>query len=403
MTIGIDASRAFGKQRTGIENYSFHVIRALRGPLGSDRVVLYTRDGAHIPFSLPESWEVRTITWPILWTQGGLAWEMWRRPVNTLFVPAHTPPWIHPKKSVVVVHGLEYERIPEAYFFLNRWVHRTGTKLSCRWAGRIISVSESTKRDLVEFYGIDEEKIVMIYEGRPQIMDKRKWIVGKETQLASSPPQLRGSGESASRGGAELRGKCLEDRKGVNTSYVMPHTPYFLFIGRLEARKNIVRMIEAFERFKEKSGASHQLVLAGSPGYGYKHIEYQIEKSKYREYIREMGYVREDEKWKLFRNADALVFVSLAEGFGLPILEAQAVGTPVITSNIPALLEVAGEGAICVDPKDEGEIVRALVRITDHETQNTKSKNVVELGRENVRRFSWEKTAREIAQVLREI
>ncbi len=386
MTMGIDASRAFEKNKTGIENYSFYLIRSLRKPLERERVVLFVRKDAHIPFSLPERWEVRMITWPVLWTQGGFAWEMWRRPVDVLLVPAYTLPWLHPRQSVVVVHGVEYESVPEAYSRLSRLLLRIGTRLSCRWAKRIVAVSEATKRDMVSWYGLDEKKIQVVYEGVEDIRMEEGQDGEHNTEVVS----------------------------GVAS-------PYFLVLGRLETRKNVVRVIRAFDQFKKHTGAPHRLVLAGRPGYGYKYIKYVIAKSTYRTDIYELGYVREGEKWELLRNAEALMFVSLAEGFGLPIPEAQSVGTPVIASDIPIMREVAGDGAVFVDPTDVRKIREMMRALTGHEHNSPPQSSpqlkgggirkdhstlpdrnaILRRGYENVRRFSWEKCAREVSEVLR--
>jgi glycosyltransferase involved in cell wall biosynthesis len=359
MKIGIDASRAFEKNPTGVGVYSREAIAHLREFLKDEEVVLYVRRGATISFDLPEKWRIREIAWKYFWTQGGLSLEMLVRPVDVLFVPAHTLPIVHPKKSVVVVHGLEYERCPEGYSFLSKMLLRWFTKYSCRVAYKIITVSEATKRDLVSFYNIDEKKIRVIYEGVPFF----------DSETGNEKPETE------------------------NTK-----KPYFLFIGRLETRKNVVRMVEAFDDFRKRSQEMYQLVLAGKPGYGYEQIRQAIDTSPFCEDIIEKGYVSEEEKGELLRNTDALMFFSLAEGFGLPILEAQAMDVPVLCSDIPVFHEIAGKGALFADPRDTKSMMDVMSSITQNEEQMRE--NVVKWRRENVRRFSWEKCAREIAEVL---
>ena len=185
MKIGIDASRAFIKNRTGIEEYSFQVINHLKKELAGLEVVLYTRpktDDSVKKFKLPAKWKVREIKWPRFWTQIGLSLEMILHPVDVLFIPAHTVPIIHPSgwlmklcdhlrgrkrrfKTVVTIHGLEYEFLPEAYSLWERIYMRTVIKKSCQWADKIISVSQNTKKDLVRLYKIPAHKIEVIYEG----------------------------------------------------------------------------------------------------------------------------------------------------------------------------------------------------------------------------------------------
>ncbi|MGB3072815.1 MAG: glycosyltransferase family 1 protein, partial [Candidatus Moraniibacteriota bacterium] len=338
MIVGIDASRAFLRRRTGIEEYSYQVIRHLRAELRDQTVVLYVRKKLEIrnsklemtvpdiDFDLPPQWQVKGLLAPRFWTQIRLSLEMLCHAPDVLFVPAHTVPLIHPRKTVVTVHGLEYEFSPESYGFWERLYMRWSIRFSVRVADRVIAVSENTKRDLIRLYAVPEKKIQVIYEGLSQ-----------PTTYNLQPSTLA-------------------------------EKPFFLFIGRLEMRKNIVRMIEAFEIFKTKTGLAHTLVLAGKPGFGYEAIRYKLQATSYKQDIHELGYVSEEEKWELLKDAEVFLFPSLYEGFGLPVIEAQSVGVPVITANTSSLPEVAGEGAVLVNPLDSGEIATAMeMLVTDPE------------------------------------
>jgi len=280
-------------------------------------------------------------------------------PIDILFVPAHTIPILHPEKSFVTIHGLEYEFCPKAYSYSGKLYMRWVIRSSCRWAKKIIAVSENTKKDLIALYEVPEGKIEVIYNGHE---DKFKVQSSKFKGLES-----------------------LRDEK------------YLLFIGRLEERKNICGIIEALEILKEKYDLPHKLVLAGSFGYGEKEIRNKIENSKYKEEIILAGYIKDEEKWDLLKRAGVFLFPTFYEGFGLPILEAQSVGTPVITSSISSMPEVAGDGAILVDPKNSEEIAEAAYKlITDKELGD----DIIKKGLENVKRFSWEKCAKEIKDIL---
>ncbi|MEP7162748.1 MAG: glycosyltransferase family 1 protein [Candidatus Moraniibacteriota bacterium] len=356
MIIGIDASRAFLSRRTGIEEYSYQVIKHLRAALPQEaRVILYMRPGQGVDFTLPKNWKIKRLWAPRLWTQGRLSLEMLLHMPDTLFVPAHVVPLIHPKKTIVTIHGLEYEICPESYSFSDRWYMRLSILFSCRFAEKIIAVSENTQRDLLRLYHVPAEKVTVIYEGFNE----------------------EGNG----------RGKTGESQ----------NKPFFLFVGRLEERKNIARVIEAFDVFKEKTGSSHQLILAGKPGYGYKKIKEQRTKSKYSEDILEPGYVSEEKKWELLKNAEAFLFPTLYEGFGIPVLEAQSVGTPVITSNTSSLPEVAGDGAILVDPLQPEAIALAMESLVANQEKRA---DIIVKGRSNTARFSWQTTAERIRGLL---
>jgi glycosyltransferase involved in cell wall biosynthesis len=372
MKIGIDASRAFIKNRTGIEEYSFQVIKnlayrqaGLMDKFDNHQVVLYIRRNQEVGFELPVNWRIKKINCFRLWTQVGLSLEMLFHPVDTLFIPAHTVPIIHPKNTVVVIHGLEYEFCPKAYSFWERIYMRCVIKNSCKWAKKIIAVSENTKKDLMKIYEVAEEKIKVIYEG---------------SNLATHNPQP--ATQSIEKGYRLQVAGCR---------------PYLLFIGRLEERKNICGIIEAFEILKEKYQIPHKLILAGGNGYGYKNSKFKIQNSKFRNDIISKGFVSEEEKFDLLKNADIFLFPSFYEGFGLPILEAQAAGVPVVASIEASIPEIAGESAILIDPKKPEQIVEATYKlISDENLRN----DIIKKGLENVKRFSWEKCAGEIAKLL---
>lgn len=360
MKIGIDGSRAFLKQRTGVEEYSYQVIRKLRTRLNEHRVILYLRSYQEVDFSLPANWRIRKIHCPRLWTQIGLSLEMFLRPVDVLFVPAHTAPFFHPKKTVVTVHGLEYEIMPEAYSPFERFYMRFSIKNSCRWSRKIISVSKNTKRDLMNFYDVPEGKINLVYEGYE---DKTK---GFNLAVEEEIEKLK---------------------------------PYFLFVGRLEKRKNILGIVEAFDLFKQKTGAKHKLVLGGRFGYGEEEIKARISQSDYAKDIVIMGFVSDERKWQLFKNAEVFLFPTLYEGFGLPVLEAQSQGVPVITSNTSSLPEVANGSAFLVDPTEPKFIADAMIALTSDKKM---ADEMIKKGYENIKRFSWKNCADLIATVLTE-
>ena len=373
MHIGIDASRAFLRYRTGIEEYSYQVVRHLRDTISSEeRVCLYVRKKLRIrngkvvftypeiDFSLPTNWRLRGIWAPRFWTQAGLSLEMLLHPVDTLFVPAHTLPLIGGKRNIVTVHGLEYEMSPASYGFWERLYMRLSIRYSCMKADSIIAVSENTKHDLISLYSAPESKITVIGEG-----------------FSKQP--------------------TTNNRQPTKISQT-PTTSYILFIGRLEERKNVGRIVEAFEILKERYQIEHRLLLVGKPGYGYEKVQYKIQNSKFKKDIEERGYVTEDIKSQLLRSASVFVFPSLYEGFGLPILEAQAAGVPVVTSNTSSLPEVGGVGALYVDPLDSQSIAEGLYQVLG---MSEAEKILLQTKmRENLKRFSWEACAETITHYI---
>ncbi len=382
MKVGIDASRAFLPQRTGIEEYSYRVIRHLRDWVEpDDEVVLYVRKqlgfrngrpGIFMPsidFDLPERWRVRGIWAPRFWTQLGLSLEMLIHRPDALFIPAHTVPLIHPQQTIVTIHGLEYEFSPESYAWWERMYMRWSIRFSAWAASQVIAVSENTKQDLVRLYRVPEEKVEVIYEGVERSKDD-----GRSLLDANESPSNRPS----------LLNRLPQD--------------FFLFIGRLETRKNVKGIIQAYELFKQRTGLPQHLVLAGKPGYGYVAIRQQISDSRYQGEIHELGYVNEEAKRELLRRATAFVFPSLYEGFGLPVIEAQLAGTPVITSTTSSLPEIVGEGALLVHPIATKKLARALAVLA---TDTRQRADIIAKATRNADRFSWARCARGVVKLLK--
>jgi glycosyltransferase involved in cell wall biosynthesis len=361
MLIGINASAALKENPTGVEEYVFQLIKhlAMIPESKAHRFVLYLN--SRLKSSrlkdleiLPENFELKFLSLPFLWTQIRLAWEMKSAKIDVLLIPVHILPFVHPAKSVVVLHGLEYEYFPELYPFWHQKYLRWSTKYALERSSKIIVVSENTKKDLVKLYGGDPEKIIVVHHG-----------------IYQSPAQSH-----------EFYG----------------HTGHILYIGRVELKKNILGIIESYNILRQKNTAiSNNLILVGGKGFGFGEITKAIDASPFKKDIYLKGYVSEEEKNELWRKSTVFLFPSFYEGFGLPVLEAQGNGVPVITSNTSCMPEVAGDGAVFVDPKNSREIARALERVL---TDKILCGNLVRAGSENIKRFSWEKCARETLEVL---
>lgn len=160
----------------------------------------------------------------------------------------------------------------------------------------------------------------------------------------------------------------------------------------------MVRMIEAFGLLKERYQIPHELVLVGKPGHGYRRIQNSIQHSIFNIHIRELGYVDEAKKWELLKQADVFLFPTLYEGFGIPVLEAQSVGVPVVTSNTSSLPEVAGQGAMFVDPESVESIAEGISAVLSNQELRS---GIIERATINVGRFGWASCASNIAILMR--
>lgn len=361
MIIGINASAALKENPTGVEEYVFQMIKHLAMIPGSraHRFVLYLdpklkSERLKDLQMLPDNFQLKFLSFPYLWTQIRLAWEMRVAKIDVLLIPVHILPFIHPARSIVVLHGLEYEYFPELYPFWHRMYLKWSTKYALSRSSSIIVVSENTKKDLVKIYGANHNKIKVVHHGI-----KKPDVLSYEFHNYSG---------------------------------------YILYIGRVELKKNILGMIEAYNILRQKNTAiANKLVLVGGKGFGFEKIEKAIESSPFKKDIYLKGYVAEDKKNDLWMKSSVFLFPSYYEGFGLPILEAQGAGIPVITSNTSCLPEVSGTGAVFVDPKNPREIAAALEKVLSDKILRG---NLIKAGLENIKRFSWKKCAEETLKVL---
>jgi glycosyltransferase involved in cell wall biosynthesis len=351
MIIGVDASRATAARRTGTEAYSLHLLRALLALPTAHRFRLYFNQ-APPDGLLPAGGRVerRVLSFPRLWTHLRLAAELVRQRVDVLYVPAHVLPIAFPGDAVVTVHDLGYRMFPEAHPVASRLYLEWGTRWSARRARTVIADSEATRRDLVTHYRVDPAGIVVAYPG----YDESLRPVRQPEALAA-----------------------VRARYGIGKDY-------FLTMGTLQPRKNLVRLIEAYSRLPVASRP--QLVLAGKRGWLAEPILARAEEPG----VVVPGFVAEEDKAALLSGATAFLFPSLYEGFGFPALEAMACRTPVICSNTSSLPEVAGEAALLVDPLETTAWTDAMVRIQREQALRAE---LVERGAARVKRFSWGRCA----------
>ena len=286
--------------------------------------------------------------------------------------PSSRIPTSYRGKTIVTVHDLASYKLPNIFPKLKVAKFKTTMKLMVNKADKIIAVSNSTKKDICDIFGCQENKVGVIYSG----FDKRM------LEQSRSP-----------------REKVLE-RYGVNDG-----KKYILFLGTLEPVKNIAKLLKAFKIFKEKckkdrGKCEYKLVMAGKNGWmagEYKALAKKLEIDKDVVFT---GYIVGDELVPMFRNADFFVMPSLYEGFGTTVLEAFATGTPAIVSNVSSIPEIAGDAALMIDPKNSQDIADAMSKFASDENLKNEYR---ERGKRQVEKFDWDKCARETLDVYREI
>lgn len=365
MLIGIDASRYSHPSPSGVEVYSREIIRGLLSLFSKQkehRIVLYTPQSI---VDLPKSIQC-VLPGHRLWTHCHLSREIKKNPPDVLFVPSHVLPFRLPPasktKTVIMIHDVAFRTFPQAYpLFQRLYLHFT-TRFAVRRAARLLVPSEATAQDLIRFYHCDPEKITIIPHGwhrpRLKVSPQKVTAILKRFQLKRSDP-------------------------------------YIFFIGRLEAKKNLSRLIEAFYGFK-KTHPEWRLILGGGRGAGFHDILKSAQQGNF-EGILMPGYLDEEEKHALFSHANIFAFPSLAEGFGFPILEAAGYGAPVLASEIPAFLPLSDLIDAFADPLKVKSIEKGLCELADHPPPKEKMQKEKE---EPLRGFSWKKTAEKTWEAL---
>lgn len=364
--IAINAKAAFQWPRTGLEEYTYqlvtHLLARARSKGLEKRLLLYGPSWALLPKEFSGS-QVKILQAPYLWTQLRLGAQLILDQPDVFFNTEQILPYGAPGRSVVTIHDIAYEIYPNHYSAWRRNYLRLVTRRVARRAKKIIVPSERTKRDISKFYGVAQRRIEVVYHGFAR---------------QSSP----------------LPSEAIEH---IAPLELATKNPYFLFIGRMERKKNVISLMEAFELFYAHSKKPYDLILAGPPGFGYEEILSYRKYSSLRSHIHILGYISNTLKDQLYTNASLFLFASLYEGFGLPVLEAQSFGLPVIASQTSCLPEVLGKGGVLVDPQSPRDICDKIIEMV----KNKKLRAfLIKKGYENLERFSWQKSAEETLDIL---
>lgn len=294
--------------------------------------------------------------------------QLFKREVElTHFFNFIVPPRIE-GKVMNTIYDLTFEFYPETMDKRNLRRIKRDLAYSLERPDKIITISEATKQDMIQHLRVDPSKIEVIYCG----VDFKHFN------------EVRNNSQS------------------VREKHQLPDQ-YVLYMGTLEPRKNIETLIEAFKRFKvegDESNAQMKLVLAGKKGWLYEGIFKKIQELGLEDDVVDLGYIDEVDKPALYQMAECFVFPSIYEGFGIPVIEAMAAGTPVITTNVSSLPEVVGEAGLLVDPKDTIALAESMHQLT---TNEIKKQELIQKGYAQAQKFSWETSAEKLYKVYKEL
>jgi glycosyltransferase involved in cell wall biosynthesis len=333
--VGLNAhllSRQTGYRRAGIHNYIQQIIRHLPA---SDDQLQFTVFADHVPVEqeeYPDGLSWKTSRWPtgrpwarIAWEQLAQPWALRRVGVHLLHAMAFVCPLLASVPAVITIHDLSFLRFPEQFRPLNRLYLSTMTRHSCRRARRVIAVSQATADETVRLLGVPAERIDVVPNGV------------HHAHLHTLPAR---------------QVQAFRQAKGLPERFV-------LFLGTLEPRKNLTTLVQAFAR-TQAARQGVKLVIAGGKGWYYQEIFASVERFGLEDAVLFPGFVPDAELPLWYNTATVFVYPSLYEGFGLPLLEAMACGTPVIGADASCIPEVVGDAGLLIPPHDAAALADAL-------------------------------------------
>ena len=371
MTIGIDINEANIGQRVGANQVAFAMINALVNNLSEgDKIIALAKERPLPDLPITSDKLSYEIFGPRkLWVLTGLTRRLLlnRPKLDILFSPGHYTPLLSRVPSVIYLMDLAYERFGTEYFTtydinqLKRW-----TPLSIKKAKHVLTISEFSKSEIINLYQTPAEKITVIYPGYDRLTYHSKIPKTKQLQVRK--------------------------KYGITGKY-------FLYVGTLQPRKNLGKLIEAFAKLKNKQV---KLVIGGKKGWLYDQIFEQTRDLILENRVLFLGFVANEDLPGLIKGSQAYVLPTLYEGFGMPPVEAQAVGVPVVVSRVSSLPEVIGASGIYIeDPNSISSIQEALEKVLS--LKKSEREAIIESGKENTKRFDWNLSAVKLLEILKQI
>lgn len=381
MIIGVDGNEANVQEKVGVSVYTLKLLEYFRKKANKNlKFVVFLRDKP--TDDLPtenNNFIYHVVKGRFLWSQFYLPLALYKNrlskeKINVFFSPAHYSPRFCPVPLVVAIHDLSYFYYPDEFLKKDLYQLIHWTKKSVNEAKKVIAVSKTTKRDIVKFYHIPEDKVKVVYNG----YEKQ---TGGRTSEVKEPSELED-------------GKTSEVK--IQKKWQINKNLYILYVGTIQPRKNILTLIRAYKKFFEQF-SKFKLVIAGKKGWLYDEIYEEVKKLKLEKKIVFTGYVTDEQINWLYKNAFCFVLPSLYEGFGIPLLEAMSFNCPVISSFTSSLPEVGDEACLYFDPKNEDDLLEKLVSLKENESLR---QELIEKGKKRLKLFSWNKCAQETLEII---
>lgn len=367
MTIGIDGNEANVQNKVGIGEYAYELLLEFYKLAASRKGLKFSIYLKDLPLAdMPKAsdfWEYKIVGPKKFWTRVGLPLALFSKSEkpDVFFSPTHYGPRFSPMPTAISIMDLSFLHFPSLFIKKDLYQLTNWTRESAKKAKKIFTISNFSRDDIIKSYEVVKNKVVVTHLGiKPDLGTKI------------------------------LNMDAFDKKYGIKNKYI-------LFVGTLQPRKNIIKLIEAFSKLKDKD---INLVIVGKKGWMYEDIIDSPTKYGVSDRTKFLDFVSNEDLPSFYKNALCFVLPSLYEGFGLPLLEAMKYGCPVLASNVSSLPEVGGDAAIYFDPQNADDIAEKLEKVVSDDKLR---QDMVKKGYNQIKKFSWEKTAKETLKVLEEM
>jgi glycosyltransferase involved in cell wall biosynthesis len=379
MNIAFDVRPIIKKQKTGIGYYAYEIIKSMQKLFSENKYILnyFIIDGKEEEIEklqdlrtnktiINSCFYIRDFLFRALSAFIPIPYSLFFRTNVELthFFDYIIPFGVYGKK-IVTIYDMAFQVYPKTLPLKTRALLKVNLKLSCKRADKIITISEFSKREIMKYINVPSEKINVVPSG----VNFQKYYPSSDENIMK-----------------------IKDKYSLETEY-------FLYLGTLEPRKNLVRLIKAYNKLRSEKNMPN-LILAGRKGWFYEEIFECIHKLGLEKSVVYIGYVPDEDAAPLICGATIFLFPSLYEGFGMPPLEAMACGTPVITSNVSSLPEVVGDAALLVDPLNIDDIYEKMKMLVSN---NSLRKELIKKGKARASFFSWDNAAIKLMEIYKQL
>jgi len=365
MNIGIDAT-SIPKDKTGVGVYLINLIEEISKLDYNNKYYIFVQnddidefrvDNDNFTIVSINSKIYRKTFFRLFWEQFELPLKLKQLNIDVLHSPHYTTPLFTKIKKIVTFHDMTFYITPEVHTFFKRTLFKLYMLVSSKFADKILTVSKSTSNDVQNILNVKPEKITVTYNAKSYIYRP----IDDSSKI-----------------------ETVKNKYNISNKYI-------LFVGTLEPRKNIKNLIMAFNKYKKNNKSKIKLVIVGKKGWMYEEIFEIVKTKKLENEVIFTGFVDLEDLPFLYNGAEAFIYPSIYEGFGIPVLEAMSCGTPVVTSNISSMPEIIGDAGLTINPKDSNELFQAIKTLLINKDLR---KKYGKKGLERSRKFTWKNCAK---------